>query len=183
MPARLATRLPRSLAARVTSERSGVVTRAANAETTPPRAEFPSDAVRIIRCYCLQQIRLIRGHCGSVAEGAHPRLRSNRACAPSDQRARQTTIHMHRKGGDAHLLRPKWACWSAPDRSPTGENQRCLQPGIFRLNGIGVPWSVPVFRTRQAAAWRVVRNTYRDENTINDLNYQLMKRCREIQAW
>ena len=76
------------------------------------------------------------------------------------QRARQTLIHRHRKGGDAYLQRPNWACWSALDRSPPGENQRCLQPGTSRLNGSGVPRSMPVFRTQQAAALRVVRNTY-----------------------
>jgi len=31
---------------------------------------------------------LIRGHCGSVAEGAHPRLRSNRASAQPDRKLR-----------------------------------------------------------------------------------------------
>jgi len=89
----LARRVSRRNAARVTSERSGVVTRAANAVTTPP-------AGRIFQClpnYGLlhwgqirywAQIRLIRGHCGSLAEGAHPRLRSNRASAQPDQKLR-----------------------------------------------------------------------------------------------
>ncbi len=83
----LAQWLPRRYAARVTSERSGVVTRAANAVTTPP-------AGRILQCLPnygllhLGQIRLIRGHCGSVAEGAQPRLRSNRASAQPDRKLR-----------------------------------------------------------------------------------------------
>ncbi len=83
----LARWVPRRYAVRVTSEQSGVVTRAANAVTTPP-------AGRILQClpnygllHC-GQIRLIRGHCGSVAEGAHPRLRSNRASAQSDRTLR-----------------------------------------------------------------------------------------------
>ncbi len=44
------------------------------------------------------------------------------------------------------------AGWSTPDRSPTGENRRCPNLGIFRLNGSGVPCSVPRERIRMAKA-------------------------------
>lgn len=36
---------------------------------------------------------------------------------------------------------------------------------------------MPAFRTRLAAADRMVRNTYQDDDTMKDLNYQLKKLC------
>jgi len=36
---------------------------------------------------------------------------------------------------------------------------------------------MPAFRTRLAAADRMVRNTYRDDDTMKDLNYQLKRLC------
>ena len=49
----------------------------------------------------------------------------------------------HRKGGDAIQFDPKGSVGFALDESPTGERQRRLTPGMFRLYGRGVPRPLP----------------------------------------